>query len=39
MSRPAAPYSNERGNLGDERHRGSWLKYKNVSGGGGSVSL
>ena len=27
MSKPAAPYSNERGNFwGDERHRGSWLK-------------
>ena len=39
MSKPAAPYSkNERGNFwGDERYRGSWLRYENVSGVGGSV--
>ena len=40
MSKPAAPYSNERGNFwGDGRHQGSWLKYENVCGVGGSVSL
>ena len=40
MSKPAASYSNERSNFwGDERHRGSWLKYESVPGVGGSVSL